>query len=40
MAFGDPDAHVGFAYVMNQMQAGMPRDPRASRLIDALYASL
>jgi CubicO group peptidase (beta-lactamase class C family) len=40
MALADPDAHVGFAYVMNQMQAGMPPDPRALRLVDALYASL
>ena len=39
-AFADPQAHVGFAYVMNKMQAGMPPDPRALRLIEALYASL
>jgi len=25
---------------MNQMQAGIPPDPRAMRMIDALYASL
>lgn len=31
---------VGFGYVMNQMHAGMPPDPRALRLIDALFASL
>jgi CubicO group peptidase (beta-lactamase class C family) len=36
----DPEARVGFGYVMNQMQAGMPPDPRALRLINALYASL
>jgi CubicO group peptidase (beta-lactamase class C family) len=40
IGFADPDAHVGFAYIMNQMQAGMPPDPRALRLVDALYASL
>ncbi len=40
IAFADPEAGVGFAYVMNQMQPGMPPDPRALRLIDALYASL
>lgn len=40
IGFADPDARVGFGYVMNQMQAGMPPDPRALRLIDALYASL
>lgn len=40
MALADPVAHVGFAYVMNQMHAGMPPDPRAVRLVDALYACL
>jgi CubicO group peptidase (beta-lactamase class C family) len=40
IGFADPDARIGFGYVMNQMQAGMPPDPRALRLIDALYASL
>ena len=40
MAFADPEAHVGFAYVMNQMQSVLPPDPRAMRLIEALYASL
>jgi CubicO group peptidase (beta-lactamase class C family) len=40
MAVADPDARIGFAYVMNQMQAGMPPDRRALRLMNALYASL
>jgi CubicO group peptidase (beta-lactamase class C family) len=40
MALVDPETHVGFAYVMNQMHGGMPPDPRALRLIEALYASL
>lgn len=40
IGLADPDARVGFAYVMNQMQPGMPPDPRALRLLDALYASL
>jgi CubicO group peptidase (beta-lactamase class C family) len=40
IGFADPDAHVGFGYVMNQMQTVMPVDPRALRMIDALYASL
>jgi len=31
---------LGFGYVMNQIQAAIPPDPRALRLIDALYASL
>ena len=40
IGFADPGARVGFAYVMNQMQAGMPTDSGALRLLDALYASL
>jgi CubicO group peptidase (beta-lactamase class C family) len=40
IGFADPEARVGFAYVMNQMQTVFPVDPRALRLIDALYASL
>jgi CubicO group peptidase (beta-lactamase class C family) len=40
IGFADPEAHVGFGYVMNQAQDAMPPDPRALRLIDALYASL
>lgn len=40
LGFSLPPAGVGFGYVMNQMQAGMPPDPRALRMIDALYASL
>ena len=40
LGFADPEARVGFGYVMNQMQAGMPPDPRALRLVDALYTSL
>lgn len=40
IGFADPEGRVGFAYVMNQMQTVFPVDPRALRLIDALYASL
>ena len=40
IGFADPEARVGFGYVMNQAQDAMPPDPRALRLIDALYASL
>lgn len=40
MAFADPEARVGFGYVMNQMRDEMPPDPRALRLTGALYASL
>lgn len=40
IGFADPEARAGFGYVMNQAQEAMPTDPRALRLIDALYASL
>jgi len=40
IGMADPDAHIGFGYTMNQTQPAMPPDPRASRLIDALYAAL
>ncbi len=40
IAFADPDAGIGFAYVMNQMQAGLAGDPRGYRLIKAVYAGL
>ena len=40
IAFADPVARVGFAYVMNQMQGGTTGDPRGFRLIGALYRGL
>lgn len=41
MAFADPEAHLGFGYVMNEMHVGLWLiDPRATALIDAVYASL
>jgi len=40
LGFADPDAHVGFGYVMNQMHTSIPPDPRAVRMIGALYESL
>jgi CubicO group peptidase (beta-lactamase class C family) len=40
IGFADPDAQVGFGYVVNQLHAGMPPDPRAVRLIEALYEAL
>jgi CubicO group peptidase (beta-lactamase class C family) len=40
LGFADPDARVGFGYVMNRMGPGILIDPRASALIDALYQSL
>jgi len=40
IGFADPDAKVGFAYVMNQMSAAPPLDPRPRALIEAFYACL
>ena len=40
IAFADPVARIGFAYVMNQMQGGTTGDPRGFRLIGALYHAL
>jgi CubicO group peptidase (beta-lactamase class C family) len=40
IAFADPDAQLGFAYGMNQMQAGLGGDARGFALIGALYAAL
>jgi CubicO group peptidase (beta-lactamase class C family) len=41
LGFADPEAEVGFAYVKNAGWAGEPgQDPRAGRLIKALYAAM
>jgi len=40
IGFADPNAQVGFGYVVNQLHAGMPPDPRALRLIQALHGAL
>jgi CubicO group peptidase (beta-lactamase class C family) len=40
IAFADPDAQLGFAYSMNQMQAGLGGDARGFALIGALYTAL
>ncbi len=40
IAFADPDARLGFAYTMNQMQAGLGGDARGFALIGALYTAL
>lgn len=40
IGFADPDAGIGFGYVMNQMSAGLGADPRWKPMIDAVYASL
>jgi CubicO group peptidase (beta-lactamase class C family) len=40
LAFADPDAKIGFGYVMNKMQQNLAGDPRTVALIDAVRASL
>ena len=40
LGFADPDAGIGFGYVMNQMSAGLGADPRWAPMINAVYASL
>ena len=37
VGFADPDAKLGFAYVMNRMGPHILLDPRATALIDAVY---
>ena len=40
VGFADPDAEIGFGYVMNKMFLGLAGDPRTANLINALYQSL
>jgi CubicO group peptidase (beta-lactamase class C family) len=40
LGFADPDTKIGFGYIMNQMNAGILIDQRATALIDAVYQSL
>jgi CubicO group peptidase (beta-lactamase class C family) len=40
LAFADPDAGIGFAYVMNAMQFHPEGDPRTSGLVEAVYGGL
>ena len=40
IAFADPDARIGFGYVVNQLQSGLAGDARGYPLIRALYDSL
>ena len=39
-AFGDPDARLGFAYVMNKLDFYMGNDPREKALRDAVYNAI
>ena len=38
--FADPDAHVGYAYVMNKLDFYLENDPREKALRDALYRAI
>ena len=40
LAFADPDANVGFAYVMNKMNTNINADERAQSLVAAVRNSL
>ena len=40
LAFADPDAQLGFSYVMNAMQLNMEGDPRSMALVKAAYECL
>jgi CubicO group peptidase (beta-lactamase class C family) len=39
-AFADPDAHLGYAYVMNKLNFYLQDDPREKALRDAVYSSI
>jgi Beta-lactamase. len=38
--FADPDAHLGYAYVMNKLDFWLLDDPREKALRDALYRAI
>ena len=40
LGYADPDANVGYGYVMNQMGGGIAGDPRTVNLTDAVRACL
>jgi CubicO group peptidase (beta-lactamase class C family) len=40
VGFADPDAEIGFGFVMNKMGPHILLDPRATKLIDAVYTCL
>jgi CubicO group peptidase (beta-lactamase class C family) len=39
-AFADPDAHLGYAYVMNKLDFYLENDPREKALRDAVYRAV
>jgi CubicO group peptidase (beta-lactamase class C family)/hypothetical membrane protein len=39
-AFADPDAHLGYAYVMNKLDFYLVNDPREKALRDAVYRAM
>jgi CubicO group peptidase (beta-lactamase class C family) len=39
-AFADPDAHLGYAYVMNKLDFYLENDPREKSLRDAVYGAI
>ena len=39
-AFADPDAHLGYAYVMNKLDFYYNDDPREKPLRDAVYRAI
>jgi CubicO group peptidase (beta-lactamase class C family) len=40
LGFADPDAHLGYAYVMNKMDYWLFNDPREKALRDAVYRAI
>ena len=40
LGYADPEANIGFGYTMNKMLTSLLIDPRATALIDAVYASV
>ena len=39
-AFADPDARLGYAYVMNKLDFYLENDPREKALRDAVYRAM